>query len=74
MRGDEVGGWEKRPWWVFFLRNKKESVASSIRCLVSLFTFILSQIVFEIKYFVAFCDNYKFFDAMSVVLQVVFCA
>ena len=31
--------------------NKKESVASSIRCLVSLFAVIISQLVFKINNF-----------------------
>ncbi len=37
--------------------QQKESVASSLRCLVSLYTIILSQLVFKVNDFMVFRNN-----------------
>ena len=43
---------------LYIIHHKKESVASSVRCLVSLYTIILSQLFSKVNDFMVFCyDN-----------------
>ena len=48
--------------------NKKESVASSIRCLVSLYVIILSQLVFKINNFMVFRNDDQSLNLVLIIM------
>ena len=48
--------------------NKKESVASSIRCLVSLYVAIISQLVFKINNFMVFRNDDQSLNLVLIIM------
>ena len=56
---------------LYLFDNKKESVASSVRCLVSLYTIILSQLVFKVNNFMVFRDDDQSLNSMLIIMEII---